>query len=190
MSRVCVPLAEGFEEIEAVTIVDVLRRGGVEVVTASLGLPHVRGSHGLQLTADTTLDALLALEPPPVWDAVVLPGGQPGSRHLRDDARVLRLLRHQHQAGRRVAAICAAPIALAAAGLLEGRRVTSHPSVADQLDGTRRVEEPVVSDGRILTSQGVGTALAFALRLVTELEGAPVAERLAAAMLVPPAATG
>jgi 4-methyl-5(b-hydroxyethyl)-thiazole monophosphate biosynthesis len=185
MPRVCVPLAEGCEEIEAVTIIDVLRRAEIEVVTASLGAVDVRGSHGIVLRADTTLEALLDQQPPPHWDAVVLPGGQPGSRHLRDDARVLRLLRGQHQAGGRVAAICAAPIALAAAGLLAGHRATSHPTVAAELAGIRPADAPVVSDRGVITSRGVGTALAFALQLVAELSGSPAAERLRAALLVP-----
>jgi 4-methyl-5(b-hydroxyethyl)-thiazole monophosphate biosynthesis len=185
--RVLVPLAEGFEEIEAVVIVDVLRRAGVEVVLASLaesgGL--VRGAHGIALQADAALGAQRALD----YDAIVLPGGMPGSAHLAQDERVLRLLREAHGGGKRVAAICAAPSVLARAGLLEGVPATAYPAFQDKLAGAHvRAHERVVRAGRILTSQGVGSALEFALALVTELVGAQRAAELARAMVVEPAA--
>jgi 4-methyl-5(b-hydroxyethyl)-thiazole monophosphate biosynthesis len=177
--RVCVLFAEGFEEIEAVTIVDVLRRAEVETVSAGIASREVTGSHGITLRADTTLAAAAAER----WDLVVLPGGMPGARHLRDDAGVQALLAAQHAAGRRIAAICAAPIALAPAGVLEGRRATSYPGYAEQLGGARYLEEPVVVDGPLITSRGPGTALPFALALVAELAGAERAGSLGRAML-------
>jgi 4-methyl-5(b-hydroxyethyl)-thiazole monophosphate biosynthesis len=177
--RVCVLLAEGFEEIEAVTIIDVLRRAGVEVVAAGIAGREVTGSHGIALHADTTL-AKAAAE---TWDLIVLPGGMPGARHLRDDLAVQALLAAQHARGGRLAAICAAPIALARAGVLEGRRATCYPGFAGQLGGARYVEEPVVTDGSIITSRGPGTALPFALALVAQLRDAPTAQALAVAML-------
>jgi 4-methyl-5(b-hydroxyethyl)-thiazole monophosphate biosynthesis len=114
---------------------------------------------------------------------VVLPGGMPGASNLRDDARVQALLAAQHAGGGRIAAICAAPIALAPAGVLHGRRATSYPGFADQLTGARYVEQPVVVDGPLITSRGPGTALPFALALVAELCGAERAEALGRAML-------
>jgi 4-methyl-5(b-hydroxyethyl)-thiazole monophosphate biosynthesis len=180
-ARVCVLFAEGFEELEAVTIVDVLRRAGVETVSVGVTARDVTGSHGITLRADTTLEQATTSGRP--WDMVVLPGGMPGASNLRDDARVQALLAAQHAGGGRIAAICAAPIALAPAGVLHGRRATSYPGFADQLTGARYVEQPVVVDGPLITSRGPGTALPFALALVAELCGAERAEALGRAML-------
>jgi len=183
--RVLVPLAEGFEEIEAVVIVDVLRRAGIEVVLASLTEAGalVRGSHGIELRAKAALADQRALE----FDAIVLPGGMPGSAKLAQDERVLRVLREAHAGGKRVAAICAAPTVLARAGLLEGVPATSHPTFQDKLAGAQvRAHERVVRAGRITTSQGVGSALEFALALVEQLVSAERAAELARAMVVAP----
>jgi len=178
---VLVPLAPGFEEIEAVSIIDVLRRAGIDVRVAGLSRGPVTGSHGITLATDGTLDEIDHAS----LSMIVLPGGQPGSSHLRQDARVLELIRELESSGRSVAAICAAPIVLAAAGVLEGRSATSHPSVRDQLSGAR-VEESsrVVRAGKVVTSQGPGTSLEFALELVRELCGPERARTLAQAMLV------
>src|SRR5262245_60816726 len=178
---VLVPLAPGFEEIEAVSIIDVLRRAGIDVRVAGLSRGPVTGSHGITLATDGTIDdvdhASLSM--------IVLPGGQPGSSHLRKDARVLELVRELESSGRSVAAICAAPTVLAAAGVLEGRSATSYPSVRGDLGGASVVDQPrVVRSGPIVTSQGVGTALEFALELVADLKGKPKARELESAMLV------
>lgn len=180
--RVLVPLAEGFEEIEAVTIIDVLRRAGIEVVTASLAAStSVKGAHGISVAADTTLDASRSGR----FDAVVLPGGMPGAAHLRDDARVLAALKSVVAQGGTAAAICAAPIALEAAGLLAGRRATGYPGFREQLaSASARVEDRVVEDGPIVTSCGPGTALEFALALAARLAGRKTADDLRAGMLV------
>jgi 4-methyl-5(b-hydroxyethyl)-thiazole monophosphate biosynthesis len=167
MPRVLVPLAPGFEELEAVTIVDVLRRAGVEVVTAALGANPVVGSHDVAVHADRTLDDVLAED----FDMVCLPGGMPGTRHLREDPRVLELVRRHAARRAHVAAICAAPSVLAAAGVLEGRRATSFPGFLDATGGAMPSSQPVVVDGRVVTSRGPGTALDFALVLVEELAG-------------------
>jgi 4-methyl-5(b-hydroxyethyl)-thiazole monophosphate biosynthesis len=176
--RALVLLADGFEEIEAVTIIDVLRRAGVAVVTAALTSRSVRGSHAITLEADASLDAVSNED----FDAVVLPGGMPGSKHLRDDARVRALVRRAAESGKLVGAICAAPIVLEAAGLLAGKRATAYPG--SELPSARYVEASVVTDGALVTSRGVGTALEFALALVERLAGAETAARLRAAMLV------
>jgi 4-methyl-5(b-hydroxyethyl)-thiazole monophosphate biosynthesis len=166
--RVLVPLAEGFEEIEAVTIVDVLRRGGIEVVVAGLAPGTVRGAHGIPVVADTGLASVDATS----FDMIVLPGGLPGSTHFAEDPRVIRAIQALHAAGKHVAAICAAPTVLARAGVLAGKRVTSYPSVRGQLAPAEVVDEPsVVESGNLVTSQGPGTALEFALTLVARLAG-------------------
>lgn len=180
MSSVCVLLAPGFEEIEAVTVIDVLRRAEVETTVLGVEATEVEGSHGITIRAD----ALLREHAGDLWDAVVLPGGLPGSTHLRDSEAVLALLRAQHARGGRVAAICAAPIALSAAGVLVGRRATSYPSFAEQLQCGEYTEASVVVDGSVITSRGPGTALLFALRLVAELCDGARADQLAQAMLV------
>jgi len=176
--RVLVPLAEGFEEIEAVTIVDVLRRASIEVVTAALAENPVRGSHGIAVSADAGLDTLQDAE----FDAIVLPGGMPGSRTLKGDERVLSFVRGMARQDKLVAAICAAPIALEAAGVLAGKRATSYPG--NELPSAHYVEERVVVDGALVTSRGPGTAIEFALTLVERLKGPEAAQKLRASMLV------
>jgi len=172
MSKVLVPLADGFEEIEAVTIVDLLRRAGVEVRTASLAGREVTGSHGITVMADSDLDEVEAGD----YDMIVLPGGMPGTTHLKSDSRVARLLRQFAESGRYTAAICAAPSVLAHAGLLEGRKATSFPGflTPGSAPGIRLSEDAVVVDGKVATSRGPGTALPFGLALIELLEGPEV----------------
>lgn len=179
--RVLVPLAEGFEEIEAVAIVDVLRRAEVEVVVAGLTARRVVGAHGMALEAD----ALLAEVDATTFDMLVLPGGMPGTVNLLEDERVLAAVRELHARGRTTAALCAAPRVLASAGVLAGREVTSHPSVRGMLAPAEvRASPRVIRSGTIVTSQGPGTAIEFALELVRELAGDERAEALAAGMIV------
>lgn len=174
MSRVLVPLAAGFEEIEAVTVIDVLRRAAIEVSAAALGQRRVTGSHGITLEADITLDEARAVD----YDMIVLPGGMPGTTHLKSDPRITRLLRQFAESGRYTAAICAAPSVLAHAGLLEGRKATSFPGFlkSDSAPGIRLSEDAVVVDGKVATSRGPGTAVPFGLALIELLEG-PEARR-------------
>ncbi len=178
--RVLVPLAAGFEEIEAVTVIDLLRRAGIEVVAAGLQAGPCTGSRGVVVVPDTPFDAVAAA----AFDAVVLPGGAAGAEALAADARVLALLRRHAAAGKLVAAICAAPIVLHAAGLAAGRRVTSHPSVAARLTDAHYVEAPVVRDGALLTSRGPGTALPFALALIGALLGEAKAAEVRAPLML------
>lgn len=179
--RVLVPLAEGFEEIEAVTVIDVLRRAGLDVVVAGLKPGVVRGSHGIDVVPDVELGANDAT----AVDVLVLPGGMPGTRHLAADARVVELARRLHASGKPTAAICAAPVVLHAAGIARGIEVTSHPSVRDELTGALvRGDRRVVRAGSVTTSQGAGTAMEFALALVEDLCGAEKAAELARAMIV------
>jgi len=169
MASVLVPLAQGCEELEAVTVVDLLRRAGIEVVTAGLDDRPVQASRGMVLLADMTLEEALQRE----YDMVVLPGGLPGADHLRDDARIIGLLRQMAAAGRYTAAICAAPRVLAHAGLLDGRRATSYPGALDAaaVPGLEYLDQAVVADDRVVTSRGPGTAMDFALELIEILAG-------------------
>jgi 4-methyl-5(b-hydroxyethyl)-thiazole monophosphate biosynthesis len=169
MPRVLVPLAEGCEELEAVTIIDLLRRAGIEVIAAGLQPGIVKASRGTQLVPDVTLDAALENE----YDMVVLPGGMPGAKHLKEDTRILNLLKKMAGEGKFTAAICAAPTVLAEAGLLKGKKATSYPGFLDKmvLPDTRYVTDAVVRDGMVLTSRGPGTAMDFALALIEALAG-------------------
>lgn len=179
--RALVPLAQGFEEIEATAIVDVLRRAGIEVVLAGLEPGPVEGAHGIALSTDAELGDLDPLD----FDLIALPGGMPGTTHLMQDERVLKAVRKLHERGRTTAAVCAAPMVLERAGILSGVPVTSHPSVRSDLgDAVVRDAPRVIRSGTIVTSQGPGTAIEFALELVRELCGAERADRISAAMLV------
>jgi len=164
MPTVLTILAEGFEEVEAVTPVDLLRRAGAEVTLAvvSEGI-HVTGRNGMTMHADTMLATVENTD----FDCVFLPGG-PGVKHLRDDPRVRSIVLRHANAGRWVAAICAAPTVLNDVGLLKGRRFTAHSSVAQELP-TLLADHRVVVDGHLLTSRGAGTALDFGLLLVEKL---------------------
>lgn len=169
MSKVLIPLAQGCEELEAVTVIDLMRRAGVEVITAGLGTGPVKCSRGTVIMPDAELDTVLD-EP---FDMLVLPGGLPGADHLNNDARIKSLLRSMAEADQYVAAICAAPKVLADAGLLDGRRATAYPGAlsADKLPHTQLLEQAVVQDGRVITSRGPGTAMDFALTLIELLCG-------------------
>lgn len=167
MPKVLIPLAQGCEELEAVTIIDILRRAGIEVISAGLDTQPVRASRGTVLIPDTMLDAALKHD----YDMVVLPGGLPGTTHLRNDARILDLVKRMAQQGRYVAAICAAPSVLAAAGLLDGKRAACYPSCLDEFPRVNLQTAAVVEDGKLITSRGPGTAMDFALILVERLAG-------------------
>ncbi len=181
MVRVLVPLAEGCEELEAVTVIDLLRRAGIEVVVAGLAEGAVKASRGVVLVPDVTLDAVLEEN----FEMIVLPGGAGGAARLEADARLRRLLRRQADSGRYIAAICAAPKVLAEAGLLSGRRVTSFPGFLDQVEGVNYETTAVVVDGQVVTSRGPGTALDFALNLIALLLGERVASEVEAPLQRP-----
>ena len=169
MTRVLVPLAQGCEELEAITIIDLLRRAEVEVVTAGLDDRPVVASRKTTIVPDTTLDEALEQE----FDMVVLPGGMPGADHLDNDPRIHELLKKMADSGKFVGAICAAPKVLAHAGLLKGKQATSYPGFLDGLglDQVASTGTAVECDGKIITSRGAGTAMDFALKLIEVLEG-------------------
>lgn len=167
MPKVLVPLAQGCEEIEAVTVIDILRRAGITVVSAGLDKQPVRASRGVMLVPDTTLDAVLNDS----FDMIVLPGGQPGTDNLNADKRIIALLQKMAKQGKHVAAICAAPSVLASAGLLDGKKATSFPTCLDDFPKVNVQTSAVVEDGNLITSRGPGTAMDFALTLVERLAG-------------------
>lgn len=167
MKNVLVLFADGSEELEAVTVVNILRRAGVSVTLAGLDAGALRGSRGVMLMPDSTLDAALHED----FDMIVLPGGQPGTNHLKADARVLKLVQRMAQQDKYVAAICAAPAVLASAGLLDGKQATSFPGALAPFPRVKQQHSAIVEDGKIITSRGPGTAMDFALTLVERLAG-------------------
>lgn len=166
--RALVPLATGCEELEAVTIIDLLRRAGIDVIVAGLEAGPVTASRQVRLLPDTDLGAVCT----ETFDLIALPGGAEGARRLRDDGRLVAMLRRQVHEGRLVAAICAAPTVLAHLGLLDHRRAVAYPGFLEPLDVPGLILEPtstVIIDGPIITSRGPGTAMDFALYLVERL---------------------
>ncbi len=178
MATVLVPLAQGCEEIEAVTIIDILRRAGIAVVSAGLDAQPVRASRGTVLLPDTTLDEAVKQS----FDMVALPGGQPGTNNLKADPRIIALAQRMAQQGKYVAAVCAAPAVLATAGLLDGKRATSFPRALEPFPKVQLQPDAVVEDGKIITSRGPGTAMDFALTLVERLAGRAMRDEVEAAL--------
>lgn len=167
MPNVLVPLAQGCEEIEAVTVIDILRRAGITVTSAGLDAKPVHASRGTVLIPDSTLDEALEYS----YDMIVLPGGQPGTNNLKADARIITLLKKMSQEDKYISAICAAPSVLATAGLLDGKHATSFPGALNSFHKVLQQTEAVIEDGKIITSRGPGTAMDFALTLVERLAG-------------------
>ena len=173
-ARVLVPLVDGFEEIEAVAVVDLLRRAGMAVSVAGFGKDDATGSHDMKMATDMRMEHALAED----FDAIVLPGG-PGVRTLQGNASLCQLLREFAAADKLVAAICAAPTVLVKAGLLDGRAATCFPAVESQMKGALMHPGEVVRDGQFITSQGAGTAIPFALSIVEYFDGANAARHVA-----------
>lgn len=177
-SRVLCVVGHGFEEIETVTPVDILRRAGVEVVLASAASGHqVIGRSGIRLEADEVLHRHSPFE----FNMLLLPGG-PGVTDLRQDGRVASLIREFHDHGRWIAAICAAPLLLKDAGILDDRKITCHQSARPELPDAL-LDQRVVEDGKLITSRGAGTSLDFALTLVRRLTSAERAQEIAEAIM-------
>ncbi|MDR2100244.1 MAG: DJ-1/PfpI family protein [Campylobacteraceae bacterium] len=168
MSKVLVPLAEGFEEIEAVSVVDILRRGGIEVVTAALSTQNVKGAHGITITADTLLKNVKESD----FDMIALPGGNEGHKNLAKNRELLNMLKAHERAGKTLAAICAAPYVLKAAGVLRGE-YTCYTSMENVIGREGYVaDKAVVSNSKnVITSRGPATAVSFALCILEKLEG-------------------
>jgi len=179
-STVLVPLANGFEDLEAIAVVDILRRGGVRVVTASVHeTAEVRSAHGILMKAD----ALFSEVGDASYDAIVLPGGGEGTVNLKTCRPLVERLRRQHDEGRLLCAICAAPTVLVVAGVLDpGVHVTCYPSCQTELDRSWS-PAPVVADGTIITGQAPGSAVLFALVVLQMLAGDAAATQVARGMV-------
>jgi 4-methyl-5(b-hydroxyethyl)-thiazole monophosphate biosynthesis len=178
MSTVVVPLVDGFEEIEAITIIDVLRRADIPVLVAGKKPGLVRGSHGIAVEVDRPWSSIDAAS----VAMVVLPGGMPGSATLAADPDILALIRTVAERGK-VAAICAAPIALGAAGVVTGKTATCYPGHEERVTGANMVPDRVVVDGSVITGRGVGAAMEFALTLVGILKDRAAENTLERTML-------
>jgi 4-methyl-5(b-hydroxyethyl)-thiazole monophosphate biosynthesis len=166
--KILMPLAEGFEEIEAITVIDILRRANIEVVIAGLKDGLVEGAHKIKMLPDSSMDKINQSE----FDGIVLPGGFPGFENLGNDDRVLNIVRQMDKAGKYIAAICGAPSVLIKAGILMNRKATVSPAGRAQVEACAKyVEDRVVVDGKLITSQSPGTAMEFALKLVEVLAG-------------------
>ncbi|MDR1278983.1 MAG: DJ-1/PfpI family protein [Treponema sp.] len=184
--RVMVLLADGFEEVEAVTPIDYLRRAGLELVTAGIGKNRlVTGSHGIPLGVDYTLEELAKEGRAGSWDAVLLPGGMPGAANLAASKETGALLKDMAASGKLIGAICASPaVVLAPLGLLAGRRFTCYPGMETGVSGARWTEDPVVADGNIITSRGAGTAALWAVALISRLLSPAEGEKVARSVLL------
>jgi 4-methyl-5(b-hydroxyethyl)-thiazole monophosphate biosynthesis len=176
--KVLVAIADGTEELEAVTIIDVLRRDEANVTVASVGSKQVTASRGVNLVADAVISECVGN----IYDLIALPGGMPGAEHLRDSKELIDMLKAQAASGRLYAAICASPaVALKPHGLLKDKKATCYPSLLSELDNARQAK--VVVDGSCITSQGPATALEFSLKLVELLFDKQKSREVANAML-------
>jgi 4-methyl-5(b-hydroxyethyl)-thiazole monophosphate biosynthesis len=174
MAKALVILATGFEEIETVTIIDILRRAGVNVTIAGLTPTVLEGAHSIKIVPDKFIDNMKIED----FDAVVIPGGNPGYKNLRKDPRVIKLIKNAFKSNKIVAAICAAPAVLSDAGILNGKNSTIYPGMENEIEkgGGIPKQDIVVVDGKIITSRGPATALPFALKLAEKLAGEQIAE--------------
>ncbi|MCD6571900.1 MAG: DJ-1/PfpI family protein [Thermoplasmata archaeon] len=182
MSKAAVIFAPGFEEIEALTVVDVLRRCNIDVDIVGTKNEAIEGSHNVKISPDKNIDDVNINE----YDALILPGGAPGYINLREDERVINLLKNAFENNKIIAAICASPTVLAHAGILNGKKATVYPGMEDEIrEGGAIVDNSlVVQDGNIITSRGPATAMLFALKLAEILAGEDVAEEVRKKLLL------
>jgi 4-methyl-5(b-hydroxyethyl)-thiazole monophosphate biosynthesis len=178
MAKVIIIMADGFEEIEAITVIDMLRRADIEVFVLGLNSLQVRGAHNITIQSDSLLDMFSG-----PYDGVILPGGLPGSTNLTNSEKVISIIKSAYKDGLLVAAICAAPGVLGKSGILNSKKATCYPGVEKKLTGAEVLNTPVVRDGNIITSRGVATAIEFSLALITYLKGSELAAKTAAAIL-------
>lgn len=178
MKRVITILADGFEETEAVTFIDLLRRARIDVSVLGVASKVIRGSHDIRIEADELLENYSGIH-----DAIVLPGGMPGTTNLASSERVRSLVADTFQRGMLCAAICAAPMVLGKAGILQGIRTACYPGFENQLGGAIAVNEPVVRDHNVITSRGVGTAIPFSLELISYLTDQEISGKVRSAIL-------
>ncbi|MDH4127963.1 MAG: DJ-1/PfpI family protein [Spirochaetota bacterium] len=174
MKTVLIPLAPGFEEIEALTVVDILRRADVNVITAGTVDGLIEGRSKIKVLADVSIEKVN----PDIIDMIVLPGGQPGTNNLKNNQTVLNIVKTIYNKNCYTAAICAAPTVLSAIGILNNKKITSHQSVKKDLTMTQYSEDRVVVDGNIITSRSPGTAMEFAMKLLEILCGKETMEKV------------
>ena len=167
MTSVIVFLAEGFEEIEASTIIDVLRRSKIKVTIVNLISKEVKGAHSIKIISDVNINEVILEH----FDAVILPGGSPGNKNLKDNKKVIEIIKEAFSKNKLIAAICAAPAVLSETGILEGKKCTIYPGMESELKkgGGIPQKDWIVEDGNIITSQGPATALPFAIKIVEKL---------------------
>lgn len=177
MKKICVLLADGFEEIEALTVSDIMRRANLTCDLVSIKEKQVKSSHGLIVEADKLFSDDME------YDLVVIPGGIPGATNLRDDERVIKFVKNQNKEGKLIGAICAGPIVLGRAGITERKSMTSYPGYEDELPNCEYLEEAVVVDGNIITSRGPATAMAFSYKLLEKLGYEHKVEGISSGML-------
>ena len=175
MKRALVLVAPGFEEIETITVIDILRRANIEVVSAGIEPGEITGSRKIKIVPDVQLNKVVNDEN---FDMIVLPGGIPGTTNLKKDEGVKKIIERMYKQGKYTAAICAAPTVLSAIGLTTGKNITSHPSVKNELQYESYKEDMVVVDGQIITSRSPGTAMEFAMKLVEILVGKEMVEEI------------
>ena len=182
MKKTCVILADGFEEVEAVTPIDYLRRAGIKVVVAGLGGREIVGGHGMEFTADAVLDEIDSED----FDCVLVPGGGGGSKAIAADQTAVKFIKRQAGQGRLVAAICAAPALVLgqACGMLGGRRFTCYPGMENLVPGGRFEASRVVDDGNIITARAAGCAGEFAVAIIRALAGGTKADEVSASVLL------
>lgn len=180
--KVMVFLAQGFEEVEALTAVDYLRRMDIDAEMVSItDNKEVMGAHEIIVTADRTIEEIEDID---TYDGAVIPGGLPGATNLRDNPKVIEIVRKINENGKLVAAICAGPIVLDRAGIIKGKKVTSYPGFEDQLKGAVYEEQRVVTDGNIITARGPALAVYFAVEIVKYLLGEEKADELKRGILL------
>ena len=177
MKNICILLADGFEEIEALTVSDIMRRANLTCDLVSIGEKQVKSSHGLVVQADKLF--VESME----YDLVVIPGGIPGATNLRDDERVIKFIKRQNKEGKLIGAICAGPIVLGKAGITEGINMTSYPGYEDEMPNCEYLEESVVVDGNIVTSRGPATSMEFSCKLLEKLGYENKVETISSGML-------
>ena len=181
MKRAVILFAEGYETVEALLVVDLLRRGGVEVTMASITEDEfVRSSHGVNVEMDAVLGEVDVLD----YDAVILPGGMPGTKHLGECKPLVSLLQRQAAANKNIAAICAAPSVLGQAGLLNGYKATCYPGFEQFLTGATVTGDNVTVDRNITTGKGPGAAISFATAIITQIAGEEKAREVTSGMLL------
>lgn len=181
MKKVILFLAEGFEEVEALTVVDYLRRKDINVQTVSITKDEkVKGAHNITVLADRNIDEIKDIDS---YDAVIIPGGLPGATNLRDDEKVIDVVKKVSENGKLAAAICAGPIVLERADIIRGKKVTSYPGFEEELMSGVYIEQNVVRDGNVITARGPALAVDFAIEIMKYLLGEEKAEELKADIL-------